>query len=113
MTPPDQHLPAPLPAVPGREEAALAGTDGDPGRDPGRADRVAGATTPPLPNCRAPRESGRRSGVPGEAADDLVDEAVVLRLLGGEPPVPVGVALDDLEGLSGVEGGQLRHPVLG
>src|SRR5258706_10587761 len=40
--------------------------------------------------------------------DHLVDEPVVLGLLGGEPAVAVGVRLDLLPGLSGVE----RHPLL-
>src|SRR6478735_4189913 len=44
--------------------------------------------------------------------DDLVDEAVVLGLLGGVPAVTVAVADDRLHGLAGVVGGDLRHPRL-
>ena len=40
---------------------------------------------------------------------DLVDEAVLLGLLGGEPAVAVGVALDLLDGLAGVLGDELGH----
>ena len=50
-----------------------------------------------------PPDLGRR------AVDDLVDEAVLLGLLGGEPPVPVRVRLDPLDRLAGVEGDPLGH----
>src|SRR3954463_15861649 len=46
------------------------------------------------------------------AADDVVDEAVVLGLLGGEPAVPVGVGLDLLERLAGVLADQLEQHLL-
>src|SRR4051812_47067001 len=45
---------------------------------------------------------GRRSAdQAGAGADDLVDEAVVLGRLGGEPEVAVGVPADALDGLPG------------
>src|SRR5919112_5538958 len=47
------------------------------------------------------------------AADDVVDEAVVLGLLRGEPAVAVGVLLDLLHRLSGVERDPLLHDALG
>src|SRR5215467_3200348 len=43
------------------------------------------------------------------AADHLVDEAVVLGLLGGEPAVAVGVPLDLLDGLPRVVGDALEQ----
>src|SRR4051794_1942149 len=62
------------------------------------------------------RGPGRRSGAgPATAADvaggadDVVDEAVLLRLLRGEPAVPVGVALDGVDGLAAVGRDQLGH----
>src|SRR5450756_1494520 len=47
------------------------------------------------------------------AGHDLVDEAVLPGLLRGEPAVPVGVLLDLLDGLAGVEGEPLLHGPLG
>src|SRR5215211_3866368 len=44
---------------------------------------------------------------------DGVDQAVLARLLGGEPAVTVGVGLDLLDGLAGVEGDPLLHETLG
>ena len=41
--------------------------------------------------------------------DDLVDEAVLAGLVGGEPAVAVRVGLDALERLAGVEGDALGH----
>ena len=41
--------------------------------------------------------------------DHLVDEAVLPGLLGGEPAVAVGVGLDALDRLAGVEGDALGH----
>ena len=53
----------------------------------------------------------RRSGTWLALRDDVVDEAVLLRLLGGEPAVAVGVLLDLLDRLAGVEGDALvQHP---
>src|SRR5688572_13319525 len=46
------------------------------------------------------------------AADDMVDESVVLRLLRGEPPVALEVELDLFEGLAGVLGDQPGHVAL-
>src|SRR4051812_21662000 len=46
------------------------------------------------------------------AADDVVDEAVVLGLFGREPAVAVGVLLDLLDRLAGVEGDALLHRAL-
>src|SRR4051794_18765395 len=46
------------------------------------------------------------------AGDHIVDEAVLLGLLGGEPAVPVGVSLDLLERLSGVLADQLEQHLL-
>src|SRR4029453_5058489 len=40
---------------------------------------------------------------------DVVDEAVVLGLLRGEPPVAVGIGLDLVQGLTGVLGDQPLH----
>src|SRR6202035_3315695 len=42
-------------------------------------------------------------GLRGVPRDHRVDEAVLLGLLGGEPPVPVRVRLDALDRLAGVE----------
>src|SRR5664280_11231 len=47
------------------------------------------------------------------AGHDLVDEAVLPGLLRSEPAVPVGVLLDLLDGLAGVEGEPLLHGPLG
>ena len=58
-----------------------------------------------------PRQQRRRHG--GHVGEDLVDEAVLAGLLGGEPPVPVGVPLDLLDRLTGVLGDQPHHHVLG
>src|SRR5918912_1020459 len=41
------------------------------------------------------------------ARDDLVDDAVVLRFLGRQDEVAIGVPADTLQGLSGVNGDQL------
>ena len=41
--------------------------------------------------------------------DDLVDQAVVLGLLGGEPAVAVSVGLDLLDRLAGVQGDQIEQ----
>src|SRR3954471_11859883 len=46
------------------------------------------------------------------AGEDLVDEAVVLGLLRGEPAVAVGVALDLVEVLPRVLGDELGHLLL-
>src|SRR5512135_717506 len=46
------------------------------------------------------------------AGDDVVDEAVVPRLVRGEPAVAVGVALDLLDRLAGVVGDPLLHRAL-
>src|SRR3954463_3073969 len=46
------------------------------------------------------------------AGDHIVDEAVLLGLLGGEPAVPVGVSLDLLERLSGVLADQVEQHLL-
>src|SRR3954462_11444880 len=46
------------------------------------------------------------------AGDHIVDEAVLLGLLGGEPAVPVGVSLDLLKRLSGVLADQLEQHLL-
>ena len=59
----------------------------------------------PFPFC------GRVGQLPG-AADHVVDEAVVLRLLRGEPAVAVEVGGDPLDGLAGVLGDQLGHLTL-
>ena len=58
--------------------------------------------------------SGRAALVGGLAGalDDLVDEAVLERLVGGEPAVAVGVVLDLLDGLAGVLGDQLEQDLL-
>ena len=54
------------------------------------------------------RQDRRPPRAPAAALrDDVVDEAVVLGLLGGEPAVAVGVGLDLLERLAGVEGDAL------
>src|SRR6185369_14241167 len=53
----------------------------------------------------------RRDGTGG--ADDLVHQAVVFRLFGGEPAVAVGVVLDLLDALTGVERGPLLDRPLG
>ena len=53
-------------------------------------------------SCRC-RRRGRR------AVDDLVDEAVLAGLFGGEPAVAVRVGLNPLERLPGVEGDALGH----
>ena len=59
--------------------------------------------------------------VPGRAAlvggfagtgDDLVDQAVLDGLLGGEPAVAVGVGVDLLDGLAGVLGDQVEQDLL-
>ena len=47
------------------------------------------------------------------AQDDLVDEAVVLGALGGEPAVALAVGLDLLERLARVHRDQLGHALLG
>src|SRR6059058_4774545 len=47
------------------------------------------------------------------AGHDVIHEAVVLRLVGGEPAVPVGVLLDLLDRLAGVEGDPLLQDLLG
>ena len=46
------------------------------------------------------------------AYDDLVDHAVVLRLLRGEPAIAIRVGLDLLDGLAGVVGDALSHELL-
>src|SRR5579884_126746 len=51
---------------------------------------------------------GRR----GRPGNDLVDEAVFLRLVGREPTVTVRVRFDPLDGLPGVEGDPLGHHAL-
>src|SRR5699024_11414893 len=43
------------------------------------------------------------------ALEDVVDEAVLLGVLGAEPPVAVGVLVDLLDGLAGVLGDELGH----
>src|SRR5699024_11843259 len=45
-------------------------------------------------------------------AHNVVDEAVVHRLLGGEPTVAVGVAVDLLHRLAGLLGGEFCHDLL-
>src|SRR5687767_3012009 len=57
---------------------------------------------------------GAGSGLRAELArgcplDHAVDDAVVTRLLGGEPAVAVGIRLDAIDGLAGVEGDALGH----
>src|SRR4051794_21872476 len=49
----------------------------------------------------------------GGLADDVVDEAVLESLLRGEPAVAVGVLLDLLDRLSGVQGLQVVELALG
>ena len=44
--------------------------------------------------------------------NELVHEAVLQRLLGGEPVVILVVAVDLLDGVSGLLGGQLAHGLL-
>ena len=51
----------------------------------------------------------RGDGYLGGAVDDLVDEAVVACVFGGEPTVAVGVALDLVELLAGVARDQLEE----
>ena len=68
------------------------------------------ARHPPSRTTRCRRASRRHRRDVGE---HLVDEAVVARLLGGEPPVPPGVPLDPLDRLAGVLGDQPHHHVLG
>src|SRR5487761_431824 len=51
----------------------------------------------------------RRTGAPGRQ-DDVVDDAVGLRLLGRHEEVPIDVPFDLLERLSAVKGDDLRHP---
>src|SRR5580704_8989288 len=48
----------------------------------------------------------------GGAADHVVDEAVLLGLIGRVPAVPVGVLLDLLDRLPGVEGGAVEQRLL-
>ena len=62
----------------------------------------------------ADRPAGDGSGLGGLRAldDDVVDHAVLQRLLGGEPAVPLGVGRDLLDRLTGVEGDQLGHAPL-
>jgi hypothetical protein len=47
------------------------------------------------------------------AVDDLVDDAVVLGLRRGEPPVALGIGLDLLDLLTGVRRDELGHELLG
>src|SRR5215471_18267866 len=54
---------------------------------------------PPLPVARSRDRAHCRDL--GGASDHPVDESVVLRLVRGEPPVPVGVVLDLLDGRAG------------
>uniref|UniRef100_J1RKZ5 Prolipoprotein diacylglyceryltransferase n=1 Tax=Streptomyces auratus AGR0001 TaxID=1160718 RepID=J1RKZ5_9ACTN len=49
----------------------------------------------------------------GGGGHHVVDQAVLLGLIGGEPAVAVRVLGDPLDGLTGVEGRELRHPLLG
>ena len=49
----------------------------------------------------------------GPLDDDVVDHAVLLRLLGREPAVALGVGGDLLDRLAGVVGDQLGHAALG
>src|SRR5699024_8672098 len=59
--------------------------------------------------------STRRSGLArgrGRFGDDVVDEAVLLGLIGSEPAVPVGVLVDLLHAVAGLLGGQFGHGAL-
>src|SRR3954451_12092246 len=83
------------------------------GKSP-RTDRRRMITTVAAPVAR--QTSGGGSRLPrdlGGSGDHLVDEAVIERLLGREPAVAVGVLLDALDGLTGVEGDALGHHPLG
>jgi hypothetical protein len=64
---------------------------------------VWGPWSPVLPGLLRPRVAS--SGRTSSSDSTKVDHAVLFRLLGGEPPVPVAVAGDGLLALAGVLGG--------
>src|SRR5579884_3200552 len=74
-------------------------------------DAGSGAACTSIPWLRpAPRSA--RGGAAGGVLDDPVDEPVLAGFFGGEPAVAVGVELDALDGLAGVEGDALGHHAL-
>src|SRR5690606_41538375 len=80
--------------------------------------RAAHGTPAARSGSAATARTGRPSGGPSTSGHvrgslhDVVDEAVFLRLVGGEPPVAVGVTLDLVDGLAGLLGDQAGHLLL-
>src|SRR4051794_40574855 len=109
----------------GRERGAAEGDDQrEEGDGEGRAGTAEAAHGPTL--IRRPSADNRSAGAglaipvavgpePGAQPPDLVgldhavDQAVLLRLLGGEVAVAVHVVVDPLDRLAGVAGGDLVH----
>src|SRR5437588_1750425 len=72
--------------------------------------RPGGQTGPPgrgVPILRASRRRGSKFGLPFSGGDDLVDDPVLLGLLGRHDEVTVRIVRDLLEGLPGVLGQDL------
>jgi hypothetical protein len=78
------------------------------------APRICGSSVDP--RIRSPSQQGRLGALRRRRLrhrhgllNHLVDEAVLERLLGGEPAVAVRIRLDTLDGLAGVQGDPLGH----
>src|SRR5690606_4258726 len=73
-----------------------------------RVDQPITATVPEPSTARVPRRSAHLA----PTHDHVVDDAVLLGALGGEPAVTVGVLVDLVLGLTGVERDALGQQVL-
>jgi hypothetical protein len=94
------------------DEVARAqdGAGGGPVHGPPIVPRGCDASGGPRPPGGGPGPGSRAGLAP--LRDHVVDQAVALRLVGGEPAVAVGVGVDGGDVLAAVEGDPLRHDPL-